>query len=69
MLAYNHIKELLPFLTYSGKCSEFYQAYPCVTNVAIVAPQGSPMGGILSKLLFFGELSYQNLPNQINGSY
>jgi len=42
MLAYNHIKELLPFLTYSGKCSEFYQAYPCVTNVAFVAPKGHP---------------------------
>jgi len=46
---------------------KFYQTPPWVTKVAIIV-QVLPMGGNLSKLLALGELSYQSLPNQINGS-
>ena len=59
---------LLPlYLSLSWACSEFYQTYPWVTNVAIIS-QVSPMGEILSKFLTQGKLSYQSSPNQINGS-
>jgi hypothetical protein len=54
------------YLSLSWACSEFYQTYPCVTNVAII-DQVSPMSEI-SKFPTLGDLSYQSSPNQINGS-